>query len=91
MSSSTITFKRDGTYSNETVSSFASTGSRTTAVSGGSGHGENGKYRIDGAAFHLLPDGGKERVFTAFAYDDGSQGPAPRSGYFGGGMIKRLK
>ena len=90
MSSTAITFKRDGTYESESAVSFSTQG-RTTAVSGGSVGKERGKYRIDGTAMHMMPDGGKETVVSTFPWDDGTQGPAPRSVYFGGGMIKRVK
>jgi hypothetical protein len=90
MGNTTIIFKRDGTYSSESVSSFSSQG-RTTAASGGSAAADRGKYRIDGTALHMMPNGGKETVFTTFPYDDGTEGPAPRSVYFGGGLLKRSK
>ena len=88
MSSTSITFRRDGTYQRESAGSFATQGS-TTAVSGGSVGTEHGKYRIDGTALYLMPDGGRESVVSTFPYDDGSTGPAPRRMYFGGGMLKR--
>lgn len=90
MSSTAITFKRDGTYESESAVSFSTQG-RTTAVSGGSVGKERGKYRIDGTAMHMMPDGGKETVVSTFPWDDGTQGPAPRRVYFGGGMMNRLK
>ena len=88
MSSTTIAFKRDGTYQRESVSSV-STKTRDSVVSGGSTGTEHGRYRIDGTALHMLPDGGKEAVVSTFPYDDGSTGPAPRSVFFSGGMLKR--
>ena len=90
MSSTTITFKRDGTYDSESAVSFSSV-SRKTEGSGGSTSGERGRYRIDGTALHLMPDGGKEMVVSTFPWDDGSQGAPPRSVYFGGKMMKRVK
>lgn len=90
MSGTTITFFKNGTYQRESVGSVASRGSRT-AVTGGSVGNERGKYRIDGAALHLLPDRGKEAVFSTFPYDDGSKGPTPRRVYFGGTMLKRIR
>jgi hypothetical protein len=87
-SSTTITFKRDGTYERESVGTFSTQG-RLTAVSGGSVGKERGKYHIDGTALHVIPDGGKETVVSTFPYDDGSTGPAPRSVYFNGAFLKR--
>ncbi|GAC1432437.1 MAG: hypothetical protein NVSMB6_30420 [Burkholderiaceae bacterium] len=88
MSSTDITFKPDGSYQRGSAASFSATG-RTTASSGGATSQEQGKYRIDGIALHLMPDGGKETVVTTFPYDDGTTGPAPRKIYFGGGMLSR--
>ncbi|GAC1420763.1 MAG: hypothetical protein NVSMB62_15050 [Acidobacteriaceae bacterium] len=88
MASTTITFKRDGTYQRDSVGSV-STKTRDSTVSGGSVGTEHGRYRIDGTALHLLPEGGKETVVSTFPYDDGSAGPAPRSVFFSGGMLKR--
>ena len=90
MSSTAITFKRDGTYSRDSVASFSSKGTKST-VSDGSTGSELGKYRIDGTALHLIPDGGKETVISTFPYDDGTAGPAPRRMYFSGGMLTRVK
>ena len=90
MGSTSITFKRDGTYESASLSSFSSQG-RTSGASGGSVGAEHGKYRIDGTALHMMPNGGTEKVFTTFPYDDGTTGPAPRSVYFGGGLMMRAK
>lgn len=90
MGSSNITFKPNGTYERDSVTSFSSQG-RTSAASGGSVGKEHGKYRLDGATLHMIPDGGKEKVVTSFPYDDGTTGPAPRSIYFGAVLMTRLK
>ncbi len=90
MSSMTITFKPDGSYQRESTGSFASKSTRST-VTGGATGSERGRYRIEGTALHLMPEGGKATVVSTFPYDDGSKGPTPRSVYFGGGMLKRLK
>jgi hypothetical protein len=86
MSSTTITFKPEGTYQRDSVATFTSSSSAST-VSGGSTGQESGRYRIDGTAMHLMPNGGKETVVTTFPYDDGTTGPAPRRVYFGGAML----
>lgn len=84
MSSMTVTFRPDGTYS------MSSTGSVTTSEgSAGSSGQENGTYEIDGTVLTLTPDGGEARSLTTFPYDDGSQGGYPRRMFFGGGMLKR--
>ena len=88
MGSSTITFHGDGTYVSNSVTSFSSQG-RTSAAFGGSRGKEMGKYRIDGTAMHMMPNGGREALFTTFPYDDGTNGPAPRKVYFGGGLLSR--
>jgi hypothetical protein len=88
MASTDITFKANGTYHREMAVSFKAQG-RTSTTSGGSTGQENGRYRIDGTALHMIPDGGKETVVTTFPYDDESKGPAPRKIYFGGGMLSR--
>jgi len=87
-SSTTITFKADGTYDRKSAGTISSTGAKTY-VSGGATGGEHGKYRIDGTALHMTPDNGKETVASTFPYDDGSKGPAPRRMYLGGLMLKR--
>lgn len=84
----TISFKGDGTYESKQVSSFSSKGTRTDA-SGGSMRTERGKYRIDGTALHMLPEGGKDQIFSTFPNDDHTAGPAPRSIYFSGIMLTR--
>jgi hypothetical protein len=86
----TITFKRDGSYDSSQVGSFSSKGTRTD-VSGGSTRAEHGRYRIDGTALHMTPDGGKEEIFSTFPNDDHTPGPAPRTVYFSGIMLKRAK
>ncbi len=90
MASTDITFRPDGTYQKSSVGSFTSRSAAST-VSGGSVGQEQGKYRIDGTALHLMPDGGQEKILSTFPYDDGTPGPAPRSVYFGGTMLKRAK
>jgi hypothetical protein len=90
MSSSNITFRRDGTYVSDSATSFSSQG-RTSGASGESVGKESGRYRIDGIALHMIPNGGKETVVTTFPYDDGTTGPAPRSVYFGGGLMNHIK
>jgi hypothetical protein len=90
MTSSDITFHRDGTYQSGTITSFDSKG-RTSEVSGGFQQSEHGRYRIDGTALHMTPDGGKESVFSTFPWDDGTPGPAPRAVYFSGIMMTRTK
>ncbi|HZQ62468.1 MAG TPA: hypothetical protein VFC24_14020 [Casimicrobiaceae bacterium] len=90
MSSTGITFNRDGTYSRESVGS-ASTHTADGKLSAGSIGSERGKYRIEGTALHMFPDGGKERVISTFPFDDGTKGPAPRRIYFSGAMLKRVR
>ncbi len=90
MASNNITFRPDGTYERNSVSSFASRGS-ISAASGGSTGKDRGKYRIDGTALHMIPDGGKETIVMTFPFDDGTKGPAPRSIYYGAGIMSRVK
>lgn len=90
MSSMTITFRRDGSYQRNGAASFSSQG-RNSGASGGGTSSERGRYRIDGTALTLMPDGGPQTVVSTFPYDDGSTGPEPHSVYFGGGMLKRIK
>jgi hypothetical protein len=88
--STIITFMRDGTYVSKVVGGVSSQG-RTTEVSAGSTRNERGKYRIDGTALHLTPDGGKETTYNTFPYDDHSPGPAPRGVYMGSTLMTRVK
>lgn len=88
MSSTAIAFKPDGTYQRDSVGTFT-TRTNASTISGGSTGQESGRYRIDGTAMHLMPNGGKETVVTTFPYDDGTTGPAPRKVYFGGAMLNR--
>ncbi len=90
VSNSDITFHPDGTYESGTVTSFDSKG-RKSEVTGGSQRSEHGRYRIDGTALHMTPDGGKESVFSTFPWDDGTTGPAPRAIYFSGIMMTRVR
>jgi hypothetical protein len=88
MASSDITFNRDGTYSRDSIGTFSSKNS-TSEVSGGSQGADRGRYRIDGTALHMTPNGGKEIVYTTFPWDDGTTGPTPRAVYMGGAMMTR--
>ncbi len=90
MASSTIVFHPNGTYDNGMVNSFDSKSDKSE-VSGGSQSSEHGRYRIDGTALRMTPDGGKETVYTTFPWDDGTPGPAPRAVYLGGNMMTRTK
>ena len=90
ISSATIRFAPDGTYTLGTAGSISST-SDASSVSGGSSGEERGRYRFDGTALHLEPEGAAPRVISTFAYDDGSEGEQPRRLYFGGAMLKRIE
>lgn len=90
MSSTTITFNDDGTYALSSTASF-NMKSETSEVSTGGSGGERGTYALDGTALTLQPEGGEARVYSVFPYDDGTEGPAPRRLYFGGGMLKRAQ
>ena len=89
ISSLTIIFKPDGSYRRDSAASFSNKGK--VDASGGSIAAERGAYRIDGNALYLMPEGGKQQVVSTFPYDDGTKGAQPRSIYFGGGMLKRVK
>lgn len=90
ISSATIAFDDDGTYTLATAGSVTGSTDASTVSGGGTG-GERGRYRFEGTALHLEPEGGAPRVVSTFAYDDGSEGPAPRRLYFGGAMLKRIE
>ena len=89
MSSTTISFRTDGTFTRSSTGSISSAGTAGT-VSGGSSTTQQGKYRIEGMSVHLIPIGGKETIVSYFPYDDGIRGPAPRKLYFGGGMLNQV-
>jgi len=82
--------KPDGTYTLGTAGSISSA-SDASSVSGGSSGEERGRYRFDGTALHLEPEGAAPRVISTFAYDDGTEGEQPRRLYFGGAMLKRIE
>ena len=86
VANSTIVFHPNGTYDNGMVTSFD-----VKDESGSSQKSEHGKYRIDGTAMHMTPDGRKESVYTTFPWDDGTPGPSPRAVYLGGNMMTRTK
>ncbi len=86
----TITFNHDGTDTSGAVGTVSSQG-RTSSVSAGSTSSERGRYRIDGTALHMMPDGGKEVVYNTFPYNDQTPGPAPRGVYFGSTLLTRTK
>lgn len=88
MNSRTIAFAADGTYTMESASSVSSLGEGTNLAAGSSG-GERGRYEIDGTVITFRPEGGEERVVTAFPYDDGTDGEKPRRIFLGGTMLKR--
>jgi SAM-dependent methyltransferase len=88
MNSRTIVFADDGTYTMESASSVSSLGEGTNVAAGSSG-AEKGEYEIDGTVIRFRPEGGEERVLTAFPYDDGTEGEKPRRIFLGGTMLKR--
>jgi hypothetical protein len=89
MNSRTIVFAGDGTYTMESASSVSSLGEGSNVAAGSSG-GEKGEYEVDGTIITFRPEGGEERVLTAFPYDDGSEGEKPRRIFLGGTMLKRV-
>lgn len=88
INSRSITFSDDGTYTMESAGSVSSA-TESSTVSAGSTGGEKGEYEIDGQVIRFSPEGGEERVLTAFPYDDGTDGEKPRRIYLGGTMLKR--
>ena len=84
-SAMSLTLSADGRYE------LRRTGAtQTSGMFGGASGSESGRYELTGSMLRLTPStGGAPRVFLAFAYDDGSSGPAPRRLYVGGFMLKQ--
>lgn len=88
MASTTIVFRRDGTYAHESVASFRSAGNGSV-VSGGSQGSGAGTYEFDGFTLTLKPTGEPEKKFTVFAFGDKDREGRPEYIYRDGTMMKR--
>lgn len=88
MSSTTITFARDGTFRRGSVSSVRLTGERTT-VSGGAQSEAGGTYEFDGFTLTLRSAAGEEQKFTVFAFGDVDAAGKPAHIYRDGTMMRR--
>lgn len=66
-SSSTIVFRKDGTFARSSISSFKSTGD-TTEISGGSQSASAGTYEFNGHTLTLKLNEGTATSYTVFAF-----------------------
>jgi hypothetical protein len=87
-SSSTLNFRRDGTYTRGSVVNVSSTG-RTTEVSGGTTGGATGTYQFDEYTL-TLRENGTEKKYTVFAYGSRDAAGRPEQIFWEGLLVKRL-
>jgi hypothetical protein len=87
-SSSSLNFRRDGTYSRGSVVNVSSTG-RTTEVSGGVTGGATGTYQFDEYTL-TLRENSTERKYTVFAYGSRDAAGRPEQIFWEGVLVKRL-
>jgi hypothetical protein len=87
-SSTTIIFRKDGTYSRDSIGSIRSTGTRVE-VSAYSQASEAGKYEFDGHTLTLTQKDGAVTKHTVFAFSDRNEQGAPEYLWRDGGMMRR--
>ncbi len=87
-SSTTIIFRKDGTYSRDSIGSISSAGTRVE-VSAYSQASEAGKYEFDGYTLTLTQKDGVVSKYTVFAFSDRDQQGAPEYLWRDGGMMRR--
>jgi hypothetical protein len=88
-SARTYTFTPDGRYQMKTSAAVRSNGP-TVSMSGGASSQQEGRYRVQGQAMVLTPDGGTEVSMTAFPFESGADPTKPGRIYIGGFMLKRM-
>lgn len=88
MSSSTIVFRRDGTYARESIANIQSTSSKSV-VSGGTQTAAVGTYAFDGFTLTLKPNDAPAANYTVFAFGDKDAAGRPEYIYRDGVMMKR--
>lgn len=86
-SSSTIRFRRDGTFTRGSSVAIVSSTSRSEVTAGGSAAG-GGTYEFDGFVL-TLRENGNERKFTVFAYGERDADGRPEHIFNQGLMMKR--
>ncbi|MET0261989.1 MAG: agenet domain-containing protein [Rariglobus sp.] len=86
-SSSTVVFRKDGTFARSSISSFKSTGD-TTQVSGGSQSEAVGTYEFDGYTLTLKLNDGTATRYTVFAFGDKDGEGRPEYIYRDGTMMR---
>ena len=86
-SSSTIRFRRDGTFTRGSSVAIVSSTSRSDVTAGGSAAG-GGTYEFDGFML-TLRENGAERKFTVFAYGERDASGRPEHIFNQGLMMKR--
>jgi len=87
-SSTTIIFRRDGTYSRDSIGSIRSTGTQVE-VSAYSQATEAGRYEFDGHTLTLTQNDGVVTKHTVFAFSDRDGQGAPEYLWRDGGMMRR--
>ncbi|AOS44725.1 Agenet domain protein [Lacunisphaera limnophila] len=88
MSSTTLTFARDGTFRRGSVSSFKAV-SDHSVVSGGATDEADGSYEFNGHTLTLVTKGGETQAFTVFAFGDRDEAGRPDYIYRDGTMMRR--
>jgi hypothetical protein len=86
-SSSTIVFRKDGTFARSSISSFKSTGD-TTEISGGSQSAAAGTYEFNGYTLTLKLNDGATTPYTVFAFGGKDGEGRPEYIYRDGTMMR---
>ena len=85
--SSTIVFRKDGTFARSSISSFKSTGDGTE-ISGGSQSAAAGTYEFNGHTLTLSPNDGATTRYTVFAFGEKDAEGRPEYIYRDGTMMR---
>ena len=90
MTSNTVVFLKDGTFSRSSVASISSTSDRSTVSASSQGQAA-GTYAFDGYMLTLKESAGDVKKFTVFAFGDEDAAGRPLYIYREGTMMKRQK
>lgn len=85
-SSSTVVFRKDGTFARSSISSFKS--GDTTQISGGSQSASAGTYEFNGHTLTLTPNDAAATRYTVFGFGDKDSEGCPEYIYRDGTMMR---
>ncbi|MCW5550370.1 MAG: hypothetical protein KIT44_15515 [Opitutaceae bacterium] len=90
MASSTLVFRRDGTFARESVANVSGTSDRSVVTAGTTG-ASAGTYEFDGFTLTLRSNGEPARSYTVLAFGDKDEAGRPEYLYRDGTMMRRQK